>query len=248
MRDAREFVILDRLRATRSATVAELAEAAGTSDATIRRDLARLDEQGALRRTHGGAVLVEVDAPFAEVEQVNREAKERIARAAAAQIQDGQSVVLDIGTTTLHLAEQLRGRTLTVITANVAAFDVLRDDRSVRLILLPGDWDPVYRSVSGPLTAESLRMLHADHAFVGVSGIADNGDLRDTTMAQVPIKRAMAEMSDRVTVLADSSKFPGTGAGRVALTASLTQLITEAAPHERVSQGLADKGVSVTVA
>ncbi len=94
MRDAREFVILDRLRATRSATVAELAEAAGTSDATIRRDLARLDEQGALRRTHGGAVLVEVDAPFAEVEQVNREAKERIARTAASQIQDGQSVVL----------------------------------------------------------------------------------------------------------------------------------------------------------
>lgn len=154
MRDAREFVILDRLRATRSATVAELAEAAGTSDATIRRDLARLDEQGALRRTHGGAVLVEVDAPFAEVEQVNREAKERIARTAASQIQDGQSVVLDIGTTTLHLAEQLRGRAVTVITANVAAFDVLRDDRSVRLILLPGDWDPVYRSVSGPLTAE----------------------------------------------------------------------------------------------
>lgn len=248
MKDVRDFVILDRLRSERAATVSDLAVATRTSEATIRRDLQRLDQAGVLRRTHGGAVVVETDAPFDEVEQVNRDAKVRIAAAAASQVLDGQSVVLDIGTTTLHVAEHLRGREVTVITASIAVFDLLRDDRAVRLILLPGDWDPVYRSVSGPLTAESLRLLHADHAFMGVSGIADNGDLRDTTMSQVPIKRAMAEVSDRASVLADSSKFPGTGAGRVVPSASLTQLITETPPHEKVSAALARKGVTVTVA
>lgn len=226
----------------------DLAVAAGTSEATIRRDLQRLDEAGVLRRTHGGAVLVEADAPFAEVEQVNRDAKERIAQAAAEQILDGQSVILDIGTTTLHIARFLRGRDVTVITASIAIFDALRDDRAVRLILLPGDWDPVYCSVSGPLTVESLRLLHADHAFLGVSGIAENGDLRDTTMSQMPVKRVMTEVSDRSTVLADSSKFPGAGSGRVAPHSSLGQLITERLPAERVVEALNAKGITVTVA
>jgi DeoR/GlpR family transcriptional regulator of sugar metabolism len=248
MKDSREIAILDVLREERAATVSRLAVTLQASEATIRRDLVRLDKSGRVRRTHGGAVLIEADAPFGEVENVNRDAKNAIATAAAAQISDGESIILDIGTTTLQLATLLHGRRLTVITASIAVFDELRDDREVQLILLPGDYDRVYRSLGGHLTPEALRGLHADHAFLGTSGIAENGDLRDTTMVQIPIKRAMLEASDRATVLVDSSKFPGAGAGRIRPTTSLTQLITERAPSPVITEALGALGVTVTIA
>ncbi len=247
MKDQRDLAILDVLRETRAATVAALADATGSSIATIRRDLQRLDDAGLLRRTHGGAVLVDADAPFATVVPINRESKERIGRAAAAEIHDGQSVILDIGTTTLQIARMLAGRRVSVITPNLAIYDVLRDDRSVTLVLLPGEYDPVYRSVSGDLTREFLTMVRADHAFVGVSGISASGDLRDTTIDQIPIKRAMAAASDAVTVVADHSKFPGTGTGLLTLPASVTRVVTDAAPPADTAQSLAARNVEVVV-
>lgn len=248
MKDTRDLAILDHLRAARAASVAELAEAAKTSIATMRRDLQRLDEAGLLRRTHGGAVVLDADAPFADVEPVNRDAKERIAAHVVAGVEDGQSLILDIGTTTLQVARMLHHRRVTIITPSLAVYEALRDDREVHLILLPGDYDPVYRSVSGHLTTECLRSVHADHALLGVSGIADNGDLRDTTIAQVPIKRAMMDACDRATVLADSSKFPGQGIARIAPVSSLTGVITDEVPPATTAASLAAQGVEVTVA
>jgi DeoR/GlpR family transcriptional regulator of sugar metabolism len=248
VRDLRERVILDHLRKTGAATVSELATVTGSSLATIRRDLQQLDRAGTIRRAHGGAVLNDQDAPFASVEPVNREAKQRIAARAAELIEDGESVILDIGTTTLQLARMLHGRHVTVITASLAIYEALRDSRSVHLVMLPGDYDPVYQSVSGPLTVECLRMIRADHAFLGVSGVSDTGDLRDTTMAQVPIKEAIAEVSVEITVLADHSKFPGTGLGRVKLPPAVARIVTDAEVSEPVSRALAAAQVEVVVA
>ena len=248
VRDLRERVILDHLRKTGAATVGELASVTGSSVATIRRDLQQLDRAGVIRRAHGGAVLDEADAPFASVEPVNREAKQRIAARAADLIEDGESVVLDIGTTTLQLARMLHGRNVTIITPSLAIYEALRDSRSVHLVMLPGDYDPVYQSVSGPLTVECLRMINADSAFLGVSGVSESGDLRDTTMAQVPIKQAIAEVSGEITVLADHSKFPGTGIGRVKLPPNVARIITDEEVSEQVSSALAAQQVEVVVA
>ena len=250
VKDLRDLTILEHLRETKAATVSDLAAATGSSIATIRRDLQRLDEAGLVRRTHGGAVLTdqgEGDAPFPSVVSVNLAAKLRIARAAAEGLHDGQTVILDIGTTTLQLARLLRGRGLTVITSNIAVFDLLRDDPETHIVVLPGDFDPVYQCVHGHLTTESLRLVRADHAFLGVSGVSAAGDLRDTTIAQVPIKQAMAEASDAVTVLADASKFPGTGTGRIALPPSLTRVITDAEPPVTASAAFAARSVEVVV-
>lgn len=250
MRDKRDHAILALLQAEQAASVCELAEATGASPATIRRDLQRLDRAGLLRRTYGGATLLEGaegDAPFLTVEARNREEKTRIAEAAAETIRDGHTIVLDIGTTTLQLARLLRGRRLTVITSNLAAVDVLQDDEKVHVVVLAGDYDPTYRSVSGHLTTETLRLLRADHAFLGVSGVSADGDLRDTTIAQIPIKQAMAAACDAVTVMADSSKFPGTGTGRVILPDVPTRVITNTAPPPGVSAAFARKKMEVMV-
>lgn len=251
VKDIRDLAILDHLRTSRAASVTDLAAATGSSVATIRRDLQRLDDAGLLRRTHGGAVLPDAhegDSPFLEVETVNRTAKRRIAEAAARLVEDGHTIVLDIGTTVLQLADLLRGRPITVITANMAVFELLKDDPGVHLVLLPGDYDPVYHSVSGHLTTDSLRLIRADHAFLGVSGISASGDLRDTTIAQVPIKQAIADACDEVTVLADSSKFPGTGAARIDLPSSIVRIVTDDDPPVPVAAAFAAHGVEVLVA
>lgn len=248
MRELRERAILDHLREVKAATVEELVHVTGSSPATIRRDLHQLDHSGAIRRARGGAVLIEEDAPFATVEPVNREAKQRIASRAAEFIEDGASVILDIGTTTLQLAHLLRTRRVTIITASMPIYEALHDSRTAHLVMLPGDYDPVYRTLSGPLTTESLRLIRADHAFLGVSGVSVNGDLRDTTMAQVPIKRAIAEASVGVTVLADHSKFPGTGIGQVALPPNVVRFITDQAVPVEISTALAARSVEVIVA
>lgn len=247
MKDIRHNEILARVRAAKAVSVAELAAATHSSIATIRRDLKELDDEGRLRRTHGGAIVTEGDSPFSDVEAVNSVEKARIARAAAATIADGQSVMLDIGTTTAQLARLLAGRPITVITPSLAVYDVLRDDRTTRLVLLPGDYDPVYRCVAGPLTVECMRMVHVDLAFLGVSGIGETGDLRDTTLGQIPIKQAMMDVSDHVSVLADASKFPGTGAGLIA-PRRVGSVITDAPPPAAVAAALAARGIEVTVA
>ena len=248
MRELRERAILDYLREVKAATVAELVAVTGSSQATIRRDLHQLDQSGAIRRARGGAVLIEEDAPFASVEPVNREAKQRIAARAAELIEDAASVILDIGTTTLQLAHLLRTRHVTVITASMPIYEALRDSRTAHLVMLPGDYDPVYRTLSGPLTTECLRLIRADHAFLGVSGVSVDGDLRDTTMAQVPIKRAIAEASVGVTVLADHSKFPGTGIGQVPLAPNLARFVTDRVVPPGILSTLAARGVEVIVA
>lgn len=248
VKDARELTILRELRQAGIMSVGQLAESLQASEATIRRDLTRLEQAGIVRRMHGGAMLVEADAPFAEVERVNAEAKERIALAAADLIETGQSIILDIGTTTLQLARLLHGRSITVITSSFAVLDELRDDPAIHLIVLPGDYNRSYRCVSGYLTQDVLRNLRADQAFLGVSGVSADGRLRDTTMVQVPIKRAMAEVSAQTTVLADSSKFPGAGAGLLRPSGSVTRLITDTSPGEATVAALLEHGVSVAVA
>lgn len=248
MRDTRELKILDHVRAQRTASVIELAAATDSSVATIRRDLQRLDEAGLLRRTHGGAVVAEQDSPFAEVETVNAEAKARIAARAAESVHDGESVLVDIGTTTVQLARRLRGRRITVVTPSLMVYEALRDEHTTHLILLPGDVDPVYRAVSGPLTTECLRSIRVDRAFLGVSGVAENGDLRDTTLGQLPIKRAMAQISARRTVLADAGKFPGTGAGVLPIAGWLDEIITDATPPAVTAAALAARSVQVVLA
>jgi DeoR/GlpR family transcriptional regulator of sugar metabolism len=114
----RQDQIVRALRADGAGGVKVLAEKLGVSEATIRRDLEQLHAEGRLTRVYGGALAVDGgDEPFADVNAVHAEEKDRIARRAAELVADGESVLLDIGTTALRVAQHLHGRSLTVIPA-----------------------------------------------------------------------------------------------------------------------------------
>src|SRR3954451_19218426 len=229
------------------AHVSAAASQLGGSEMTVRRDLQALERDGKLTRVHGGAVL-SAEPAFAEVVVERLGAKDRIGAAAAALVEDGQTIMLDIGTTTLQLARHLRGREVTVITSNLAAYEELLPETSVELVLLGGIVRRNYRSLVGVLAEDALRQLRADVAFLGASGVEDDLAVVDTTMVEVPIKRAMMAAAARTVLLADSAKFGMRGVVRVCGPEELDVLITDTEAPASARRALGEAGVEVITA
>ena len=239
MRHQRLLDLVTRLRAEqppRAVSVEKLGADLGVSTATIRRDLHRLEADGRVVRVHGGALLADPgqghleDAdrrhPFAEVARVDLADKQAVAREAAGLISDGDTVLLDIGTTTQIVARELVGRPVTVVTASLAVVDVLRDDERVELIVLGGMVRRAYHSLTGVLTEDNLRQLRADVAVIGASGVRADGAVVDTTLVEVPVKRGLLTAARRSILVADQHKFPGTGTLRICLVGDLDIMVT----------------------
>jgi DeoR/GlpR family transcriptional regulator of sugar metabolism len=218
------------------------------SEMTVRRDLRDLEREGKLMRVHGGAVSMAAEPSFAEIEVERAALKDAIGAAAAALVDDGETIVIDIGTTTLALARHLRGRTLTVITSSLAAYEELVGEESIELVLLGGIVRRNYRSLVGVLAEDALRQLRADVAFLGASGIDAELGILDTTLVEVPIKRAMMEAAERRVLLADSAKFAMRGVVRVCGAERLNALVTDAGVPPRARAALERAGVEVVVA
>jgi DeoR/GlpR family transcriptional regulator of sugar metabolism len=241
----RRQLILETILNGRGAGVVELAERFSVSEMTVRRDLGRLAREGKLTRVHGGAVRDRDEPPFAEIATERRAEKERIGRAAAALVRDRQTIMVDIGTTNLELARQLRGRRLTVITSNLAVVDELLPDASIELVVLGGVVRRNYRSLVGMLAEDALAHLAADVAFLGASGIRSDLAVMDTTMVEVPIKRAMIAAAQRTVLLVDEAKFGMLGSVRICGAAELGAVVTDAPAGHPGVRALEDAGVEV---
>jgi DeoR/GlpR family transcriptional regulator of sugar metabolism len=241
--------ILDRLRAEGATDVHVLAELLTVSEATVRRDLQRLERRGLLTRVRGGAALsAQAEPPFGQVATSHLADKDAIAARAAELVDDGDVLLLDIGTTVHRLASLLRGRAVTVVTSNLAVYEELADDGSVELILLGGQVRRNYRSMVGFLTEQALRQVHARTLFLGTSGILPSGAVLDTTTVEVPVKQAMLAAAERAVLLADPGKFPGSGLARVCGPDAVDVLVTRDAADERTRQTFDDAGTQVVLA
>ena len=238
------------LRAVRAGSthVSELARSFGVSEMTVRRDLRALAREGKLERVRGGALDAGAEPPFEQTAVERFEAKDRIGAAAAALVEDGQTVMIDIGTTTLQAAHHLHGREITVITTNLAVFEELVGDPAIELLLPGGLVRRNYRSLVGVLAADSLRQLKADLLFLGTSGVDEELGVWDTTMVEVPIKRAMIAAADRVALLADSAKFAMGGIVRVCDAGALDAIVTDGALPDACLPALEDSGIEVATA
>ncbi|WP_374971044.1 DeoR/GlpR family DNA-binding transcription regulator [Terrabacter sp. BE26] len=250
MRYARHRAITNALR-DGAVSVQDLVARFGVSPATIRRDLAELSDAGLVVRVHGGAAPLtdgEIDRPYEVVADEAAPEKRAIARRAAALVRDGDTVLLDIGTTTGALARELRGRSITVITPSLAVLDVLRADPAVDLVLVGGSVRRAYHSLVGPLTEEALRRVHAATVFLGTSGIDPHGWVLDTTSVEVPTKRLLLDAGGRVVLLADHTKFPGQGSIRVCDLTAVSTLITTADTHHPTLEVARSRGTEVLIA
>ena len=207
--DERRHLIAESVIARGAATVTELSSEFGVSQVTIRSDLVALETQGTLTRNRGGAVANRVSRftpAFQQQSSVNRDAKKAIASRAAALITDGDRVVLDAGSTTLYLADELCHRRLTIAVNSVYSMNKLVDALNVDLIVVGGTLFGPALSFTGELAEGFLDRLHFDVAVLGANGVSERG-ISVNNQYEAGVKRKMIEQSDRVIVLADASKI-----------------------------------------
>jgi DeoR/GlpR family transcriptional regulator of sugar metabolism len=248
MRDAdRRIQLLDRLRARGHASVAELARGMGVTSSTIRRDLRRLERDGRLLRTYGGAALRERPTSPSEPDAAV-EAKRRIAAAAAGLVNDGDTIGISSGTTALEFARQLTDRRLTVITNALDVAGVLIDRPGIELIVLGGVVRPGMHSMLGHLAELATRELRADTLYMGIGAISLAHGLMNDSVPEILTDRALRRMARSCTVLADASKFEHVATGYVFALEEVDTIVTDGAVSPEVIDGLTGLGIRTLVA
>ena len=189
-------------------SLAELAKAIQVSESTIRRDLDYWDEQGAIKRTHGGAMFVGDGSalPALDERSASQTAEKRaIAQAAAARIRDGDAILLDGGTTTLEVARLLLGRSLQIVTNSLPIANLFASSRETDLVMLGGYVYPKTGVALGPLTVRMMEDVHVHQTILSVGGITAKG-LFNSNLLLVETERQMMRCADEVVVVADHTK------------------------------------------
>lgn len=234
------------------ANVEALSRHFGVSESTIRRDLAELALDGHIVRTYGGAALGSHgrEPSLDERIHLHRDQKDRIARLAAREVHDGDSLILDAGTTTAALARALAGRErLRVLTNNISALSTLVREEGIELTVLGGSVRRLSMGTVGPLADLVLGRVTADKVFLGADGLAAGRGLCEATQEQAALKSRMIAQSGAIYVLADATKLGYTGQQAWTPLERPWTLITDAgASAEQLAPFRADPLVTVLVA
>ena len=201
--------VLDLVSEKGFVALTELAKAVNASESTVRRDLDFWNQQGVIKRTHGGAMLRDDPQAFPALEErASRELDEKraIAKAAAARVQDGDSILLDGGTTTLEVARLLVGRPLQIVTNSLPIANLLASSRETDLVMLGGYVYPRTGVALGPLTVRMMEDVHVSQAIMSTGGITAKG-LFNSNLLLVETERQMMRCADEVVVVADHTKL-----------------------------------------
>jgi DeoR/GlpR family transcriptional regulator of sugar metabolism len=247
----RRHRILERVSEQQSIHIGELAQEFGVSEMTIRRDVARLERDGFLRRTYGGAtahVTRSLELAFNARALQHTGPKRLIGMAAAELVRDAATMFVGIGTTTEQFAQFLPARRdLTVITGSVPIASLL-GTRSPRVVILGGTVRRDELSCIGPVAAATVRRYHADVAVLGAAGLTVRHGVTELNDDEAEVQRLMVEHSDTLVIVADGTKLGFTAPVQVTDAERIDTLVTdEGAPPEEVS-ALRALGVQVAIA
>lgn len=235
-----------------SITVVEIAQQFAVSADTIRRDLDYLESRGLLRRTHGGAVAVDGfidrDTPLATRVNSRVAEKTRIARAAAAMIVDGETLVVNGGSTTRAFVGELGARrNLTIVTNNLGVPASVAPNAARAVYLLGGHVRPELQVTIGAVGFPDAGPISADTAVIGVGGVSERG-LSTTLLEEASMIRAMMDSARRVMLLADAAKFGASVFAHIAPLERVHVLVTDARPPSHLASIFAEAGVEVIIA
>lgn len=206
---SRKQIILKLLDEKGDVDVKELAQVLETSEITVRRDLGLMAADGLLYRTHGGAMrlsLVNQPISFVQKSAVNADKKDHICRIAAAQIQDGDVIFMDCGSTVFRMCSFIRDKRIKVITNSLPVVHELLNS-TVSINLIGGEVDAERQAVHGSMSTEHIRRYQADKAFLGVGGISLDKGLSAVSEKEAEMTLSMAANAQVAYLLCDSSKL-----------------------------------------
>lgn len=239
------------LERTGRLSVAQICEQFSISEATARRDLEALSEHGLIQRVHGGAVLVRQAAPEEPILSRSHEqedAKERIGRATAALVQDGETIFLGSGTTVLQVAQHLVTRNLTVITNSLPVINLMSEKENITLIALGGILRDSELSFIGHITEQALYEVRADKVVIGIRAISLEQGLTNDYLPETLTDRAILNAGRDTIIVADHTKCGVISTAFLAPLTSLRTLVTDNETDPDFIASLRAKGVDVIVA
>ncbi|KAB1072292.1 DeoR/GlpR family DNA-binding transcription regulator [Methylobacterium planeticum] len=230
--------------------VDDFARRFGVSASTVRRDLQHLSATSAVRRTYGGAILARhpPETTLAERHALNGPEKRAIAHAAVALIEDGDTLILDAGSTVAAFGHLLLRRRLRIITNNLALVPFLAKAPGLELVVLGGGFRATSMSTVGPLAVEALRLMTADRAIMSADGVVAERGLCEASLDQIALKSLMMRQSREVIVLADASKLGRAEQNAWAPLPRNWTLVTDLTAPAEQQRRLAEAGARVLVA
>ncbi len=232
-------LVIDTVQREGKVGVAQMAEVAGTSEMTIRRDLEQLAAQGLVRRVRGGAISLMLrgdEPPFNVRAAESTQAKVRIAAEVNRLLLDGEAVVIDSGTTGLEVARAIAGRRMTVVPLSLHAALALTSSAPTVVVIPGGELRPIELALVGPMTESGIRSLRFDTAVITCCGLSTTHGLTAHDLVEAAAKRAAIESSRRIVVAADAEKFARTALAAICAIDRIDVLITDSrAPANEVA-------------
>ena len=249
--DERQKRILDLLEAEGEIRVEDLADRLNVSQVTMRKDLDILETQGLVERIHGGAIFSQrnrFNVAFLEELQTQATAKKLIAQAAVDYIKEGDSIILDAGTTTFWLAQALAGKfkSLLVITNSLpAALELSK--AGYKILLIGGEVLNHSLALTGPITVNNLESYHVDRAFLGTSGISLSHGYSTADSNDADVKEQMIRAAEKTYILTDSSKFERNCLVSFADFSDIHLTITDSGISSKVFKEFQKRGIELRV-
>jgi DeoR/GlpR family transcriptional regulator of sugar metabolism len=231
-----------------SIRVTELSVICEVTEETIRRDLDKLESEGKLLRSHGGAISMksaQAEIPYLERETTNADEKRRIAQEAVSQVYEKDRIILDASSSAWYMAQLLPDMPLTVLTNSIKVAMELSGKEKIKVISTGGLLSSRSLSYIGPLAERSLSTYHVDKAFLSCKGLHLQRGLSESNELQALIKQKMISIADEAYILADYSKFGQQSLAHVAAWNEIRHLITDEKADAAVLEQIAERGVTV---
>jgi DeoR family fructose operon transcriptional repressor len=250
--EERQQKILDMLNSESSIKVMDIAVLLNVSESTIRRDLQELEEKKLLMRTHGGAVGINnrtsFEPSFVDKQDERTDQKHSIAEVASEMIENGDTIILDSGTTTLEIAKRINGRDITVITNSIDIAAELSEKEGIEIIVTGGSLRLNTRAMVGHLTESVIKNFRVDKAFIGANGVSIEDGITTPNFIEAQTKKAMINYASKVIIVADSSKFDNVSFSVICPVKAASMIITSKDIDEEIVKQYAEIGVDIITA
>jgi DeoR/GlpR family transcriptional regulator of sugar metabolism len=244
--------ILELLKEDGSAKVVKLAKIFKVSEVTVRQDLEKLEQDGFIKREHGGAFLKNVEnsvKSFTILNQDNIEQKQIIGKKAAEFIESGETIILDSGSTTTEIAKNLIGRKgITVITNALNIALILGAESGIDVIVTGGEFKPPTLSLTGQKAASFFDDIHVDKLFLATAGISLKSGLTYPSISDIVVKKAMIDAADLVYLVADSTKIGKNAFASLGALSLIDYIITDASIDQKRMQILSEHEIEIIIA
>ncbi len=248
--EPRRRLLLELIASRGFATLEELVRHLGVSESTVRRDLESLDASGSIKRTHGGAVIsADVRAMPAHEDRIQTAAPEKraIGRTAAELVDDGDTVLLDGGTTTFEVARALLGRPVQVVTNSIPIANLMSSNKQADIVLIGGYVSPRTGVAMGPLAVDMMRGIRVRKSILGAGGLVADG-VYNSNVLLVETERQMMASAQEVIIVADHTKFGRQSLSKLCDLSAIDTLVVDPGLPQDFRPLLQEAGVRVCIA